>query len=56
MLVGMSLKFYINLAKSNKVIKLWGLIPAGRNGTKTGRGGAGPFCPLSWIGLNKLDT
>ena len=37
-LLGMSLEFYSNLAKSNEVIQLWGLILTGRSGRKTSRG------------------
>ena len=55
MLLDMSLKFYNNVAKSNEVTKLWGLVPTGRNGRKTGRGVSGPFYPLSWIRLRKPD-
>ena len=56
MLFGMSLTFYSSVAKSNKVIKLRGLIPTGTNSRKTGRVRSGPYFPLSWTELRKPDT
>ena len=45
LLLSMFLKFYSGVAKSNEVIKVWGLIPTGRNGIKTGKRWGSPFCP-----------